>query len=119
MTAVVAYRQKFPRLHRAPLDTSVCSRSACKPKGLLLLLQVIWNSVTRGELLRFVDQQKANVGPDGKYTLADATELKYKALSEELQVSGSRHPIIILRASAISRQPKRDSSNDAGHVMYF
>ena len=41
-----------------------------------------------GELLRFVDQQRANVGPDGKYTLADATEFKYKALSEELQVGG-------------------------------
>jgi DnaJ family protein C protein 13 len=59
------------------------------------MVQVIWNSVTRSELMRFVDQQKAHKGPDGKYTLAEATTFKYKALSEELQVGLGRIPLLL------------------------
>lgn len=49
-------------------------------------LQIIWNSSTRAELLKFVDDQRASQGPDGSYDLKDSHAFKYEALSKELYV---------------------------------
>lgn len=51
-----------------------------------MCFQIIWNSSTRAELLKFVDQQRANQGPDGSYDLKDSHVFMYKALSKELYV---------------------------------
>uniref|UniRef100_A0A2C9W566 J domain-containing protein n=1 Tax=Manihot esculenta TaxID=3983 RepID=A0A2C9W566_MANES len=63
------------------------------PKELLSKLntnlespEIIWNSSTRAELLKFVDKQRANVGPDGSYDLKDSQIFAYEALSTELVV---------------------------------
>ncbi|KAK4764687.1 hypothetical protein SAY86_025777 [Trapa natans] len=63
------------------------------PKDLLSRLntnlespEIIWNSSTRAELLKFVDQQRAAQGPDGSYDLKESHEFAYKALSAELYV---------------------------------
>lgn len=63
------------------------------PKDLLAKLnsnlespEIIWNSSTRAELLKFVDQQRANQGPDGSYDLKDSQVFAYEALSKELFV---------------------------------
>ncbi|PRQ46516.1 putative DnaJ domain-containing protein [Rosa chinensis] len=63
------------------------------PKDLLSKLnnnlespEIIWNSSTRAELLKFVDQQRASQGPDGSYDLKDSHMFVYKALSKELYV---------------------------------
>jgi DnaJ family protein C protein 13 len=47
-------------------------------------VQIIWNSSTRAELLKFVDQQRAAQGPDGSYDIKDSHEFVYEALSKEL-----------------------------------
>ena len=47
-------------------------------------LQIIWNSSTRAELLKFVDQQRSAQGPDGSYDIKDSHNFVYKALSREL-----------------------------------
>jgi len=47
-------------------------------------LQIIWNSSTRAELLKFVDQQRSSQGPDGSYDINDSHDFVYKALSREL-----------------------------------
>lgn len=49
-------------------------------------LQIIWNSSTRAELLKFVDEQRASQGPDGSYDLTDSQAFQYEALSKELYV---------------------------------
>ncbi|KAM7257798.1 hypothetical protein ACFE04_013539 [Oxalis oulophora] len=46
--------------------------------------EIIWNSSTRAELLKFVDEQRGNQGPDGSYDLKDSQAFLYKALSKEL-----------------------------------
>ncbi|KAK7265011.1 hypothetical protein RJT34_32627 [Clitoria ternatea] len=63
------------------------------PKDLLSKLtanlespEIIWNSSTRAELLKFVDQQRASQGPDGSYDIQDSHNFVYKALSRELFV---------------------------------
>ncbi|RLN19119.1 hypothetical protein C2845_PM02G19270 [Panicum miliaceum] len=63
------------------------------PKDLLLNLnsnlespEIIWNSTTRGELLKFVDQQRASQGPDGSYDLTESQSFTYESLSKELSV---------------------------------
>ncbi|PKI66691.1 dnaJ homolog subfamily C GRV2 isoform X1 [Punica granatum] len=63
------------------------------PKDLLSRLntnlespEIIWNSSTRAELLKFVDQQRAAQGPDGSYDLKESHAFAYKALSKELYV---------------------------------
>ncbi|KAL5975615.1 DnaJ subfamily C grv2 [Asimina triloba] len=63
------------------------------PKDLLSSLntnlespEIIWNSSTRAELLKFVDQQRANQGPDGSYDLKVSHSFSYEALSKELHV---------------------------------
>ncbi|XP_022729830.1 dnaJ homolog subfamily C GRV2-like isoform X3 [Durio zibethinus] len=63
------------------------------PKDLLSKLnttlespEIIWNSSTRAELLKFVDQQRASQGPDGSYDLKDSHIFAYEALSKELFV---------------------------------
>ncbi|XP_074576518.1 dnaJ homolog subfamily C GRV2-like [Curcuma longa] len=48
--------------------------------------EIIWNSSTRAELLKFVDQQRANQGPDGSYDLSESQSFTYEALSSELHV---------------------------------
>ncbi|GAV86253.1 DnaJ domain-containing protein/DUF4339 domain-containing protein [Cephalotus follicularis] len=48
--------------------------------------EIIWNSSTRAELLKFVDQQRASQGPDGSYDLKDSHDFVYKVLSKELYV---------------------------------
>ncbi|XP_047308725.1 dnaJ homolog subfamily C GRV2-like [Impatiens glandulifera] len=63
------------------------------PKELLAKLnsnletpEIIWNSSTRADLLKFVDQQQGSQGPDGSYDLKDAESFAYEALSKELFV---------------------------------
>ncbi|KAK9149024.1 hypothetical protein Scep_007781 [Stephania cephalantha] len=63
------------------------------PKDLLSSLntnletpEIIWNSSTRAELLKFVDQQRACQGPDGSYDLKDSQAFSYEALSKELHI---------------------------------
>ncbi|XP_043725618.1 dnaJ homolog subfamily C GRV2-like [Telopea speciosissima] len=63
------------------------------PKVLLSTLntnmespEIIWNSSTRAELLKFVDQQRASQGPDGSYELKESHAFTYEALSKELHV---------------------------------
>ncbi|XP_008800082.2 dnaJ homolog subfamily C GRV2 [Phoenix dactylifera] len=63
------------------------------PKDLLTNLnanlespEIIWNSSTRAELLKFVDQQRASLGPDGSYDLTESHSFAYVALSKELHV---------------------------------
>ncbi|CAK9172281.1 unnamed protein product [Ilex paraguariensis] len=52
----------------------------------LELPEIIWNSSTRAELIKFVDQQRASQGPDGSYDLKDSHAFAYDALSKELYV---------------------------------
>ncbi|KAE8714162.1 DnaJ-like protein subfamily C GRV2 [Hibiscus syriacus] len=63
------------------------------PKDLLSKLnttlespEIIWNSSTRAELLKFVDQQRASLGPNGSYDIKDSHIFSYEALSKELFV---------------------------------
>ncbi|KAK2645789.1 hypothetical protein Ddye_020984 [Dipteronia dyeriana] len=63
------------------------------PKDLLSKLnanlespEIIWNSSTRAELLKFVDEQRASQGPDGSYDLKDSHGFVYNTLSKELYV---------------------------------
>lgn len=49
-------------------------------------MQIIWNSLTRAELLKFVDNQRANQGPDGCYEMTELHSFSYQALSKELCV---------------------------------
>lgn len=51
---------------------------------LLKTVQIIWNSSIRAELLKFVDQQREAIGPDGSYDIKDSHDFVYKALSREL-----------------------------------
>ncbi|KAH0456168.1 hypothetical protein IEQ34_014075 [Dendrobium chrysotoxum] len=79
---------------RALLTPKLCSMlKAQEPKDLLLSLnsnlespEIIWNSLTRAELLKFVDDQRANQGPDGSYDLTELHSFSYQALSKELHV---------------------------------
>lgn len=48
--------------------------------------EIIWNSSTRAELLKFVDQQRASQGPDGSYDLTESHSFTYQALAKELHV---------------------------------
>ncbi|XP_031487738.1 dnaJ homolog subfamily C GRV2 isoform X2 [Nymphaea colorata] len=48
--------------------------------------EIIWNSSTRSELLKFVDQQRGSQGPDGSYDLLEAQAFSYEALSKELHI---------------------------------
>ncbi|GFY80946.1 DNAJ heat shock N-terminal domain-containing protein [Actinidia rufa] len=52
----------------------------------LELPEIIWNSSTRADLLKFVDQQRATQGPDGSYDLKDSHAFVYEVLSKELFV---------------------------------
>lgn len=63
------------------------------PKDLLSKLnsnlespEIIWNSSTRAELLKFVDQQRGSPGPDGSYDLSESHAFAYEALINELYV---------------------------------
>lgn len=49
-------------------------------------LQIIWNSSTRSELLKFVDHQRASQGPDGSYDLKESHAFLYEALLKELYI---------------------------------
>lgn len=48
--------------------------------------EIIWNSSTRAELLKFVDQQRSSQGPDGSYDMQESQIFTYQALSKELHV---------------------------------
>ncbi|KAL5729405.1 DnaJ subfamily C grv2 [Ranunculus cassubicifolius] len=48
--------------------------------------EIIWNSSTRAELLKFVDDQRSSQGPDGSYDLGESQAFTYEALSKELHV---------------------------------
>ncbi|XP_021751331.1 dnaJ homolog subfamily C GRV2-like isoform X1 [Chenopodium quinoa] len=48
--------------------------------------EIIWNSSTRSELLKFVEEQRTSQGPDGSYDLKDSHEFTYTSLSKELCV---------------------------------
>lgn len=48
--------------------------------------EIIWNSSTRAELLKFVEEQRACQGPDGSYDVKDSHTFVFEALSKELFV---------------------------------
>ncbi|XP_074269468.1 dnaJ homolog subfamily C GRV2 [Silene latifolia] len=48
--------------------------------------EIIWNSSTRAELLKFVEEQRASEGHDGSYELNNSLEFTYESLSKELCV---------------------------------
>ncbi|KAK9903732.1 hypothetical protein M0R45_001012 [Rubus argutus] len=63
-------------MHAARASQALSRLSDQAPKDLLSRLnnnlespEIIWNSSTRAELLKFVDQQRASQGPDGSYDL--------------------------------------------------
>ncbi|XP_024961047.1 dnaJ homolog subfamily C GRV2 isoform X2 [Cynara cardunculus var. scolymus] len=63
------------------------------PKDLLIKLnsnlelpEIIWNSSTRAELLKFVDQKRATLAPDGSHSLKDSHTFLYEALSKEILI---------------------------------
>ncbi|XP_057538680.1 dnaJ homolog subfamily C GRV2 isoform X1 [Amaranthus tricolor] len=63
------------------------------PKELLSKLnsnlespEIIWNSSTRCELLKFVEEQRTSQGPHGFYDLKESHEFTYDSLSKELCV---------------------------------
>ncbi|KAL0340487.1 UNVERIFIED_CONTAM: DnaJsubfamily C GRV2 [Sesamum radiatum] len=51
-----------------------------------LIRQIIWNSSTRAELLKFVEEQRASLSHDGSYDLKDSHSFVYEALSKELYI---------------------------------
>lgn len=60
------------------------------PRDLLIKLnsnlelpEIIWNSSTRAELLKYVDQMRAALAPDGSHSLKDSHDFFYEALSKE------------------------------------
>ncbi|KAL8152339.1 hypothetical protein V2J09_010099 [Rumex salicifolius] len=48
--------------------------------------EIIWNSSTRSELIKFIDEQRTSQGPDGSYDIQDSHCFTYEALSKELYV---------------------------------
>ncbi|KAL8040659.1 hypothetical protein ABFX02_10G112300 [Erythranthe guttata] len=48
--------------------------------------EIIWNSSTRSELLKFVEEQRAILSHDGSFDLKDAHSFVYEALSMELYI---------------------------------
>ncbi|XP_015163448.1 dnaJ homolog subfamily C GRV2 isoform X1 [Solanum tuberosum] len=48
--------------------------------------EIIWNTSTRAELLKYVDKQRDSQGPDGSYDLKDLHSFTFEALSKELFV---------------------------------
>ncbi|GJR92239.1 DnaJ homolog subfamily C GRV2 isoform X1 [Tanacetum coccineum] len=64
-----------------------------QPRDLLIKLnsnlelpEIIWNSSTRAELLKFVDQKRAALAPDGSHSLNDSQVFLYEALSKEILI---------------------------------
>ncbi|XP_052134218.1 dnaJ homolog subfamily C GRV2 [Oryza glaberrima] len=72
--------------------------------------EIIWNSSTRGELLKFVDQQRASQGPDGSYDLTESHCFTYQALSKELNVGN-----VYLRV--YNNQPDYEISDQEGFCI--
>ncbi|KAL9993140.1 putative DnaJ domain, armadillo-like helical, GYF domain 2, Chaperone J-domain superfamily [Helianthus debilis subsp. tardiflorus] len=63
------------------------------PKDLLIKLnsnlelpEIIWNSSTRAELLKYVDQKRAALAPDDSHDLKDSHAFIYEALSKEILI---------------------------------
>lgn len=63
------------------------------PKDLLSILnsnlespEIIWNSSTRAELLKFVEEQSAGLRQDGSCDLKDSHSFVYEAISKELYI---------------------------------
>ncbi|GJT21259.1 hypothetical protein Tco_0891196 [Tanacetum coccineum] len=52
----------------------------------LKLPEIIWNSSTRAELLKFVDQKREASAPDGSHSLNDSQVFLYEALSKEILI---------------------------------
>ncbi|KAL3839856.1 hypothetical protein ACJIZ3_024447 [Penstemon smallii] len=48
--------------------------------------EIIWNSSTRAELLKFVEDQRASLSPDGSHDLQDSHSFVYEALSKEVYI---------------------------------
>ncbi|KAL3643272.1 DnaJ subfamily C grv2 [Castilleja foliolosa] len=48
--------------------------------------EIIWNSSTRAELLKFVEEQRETLSQDGSYDLKDSHSFVYEALSKELYI---------------------------------
>ncbi|MBA0810306.1 hypothetical protein Gohar_002310, partial [Gossypium harknessii] len=88
------YNESVVNVLRALLTPKLASMLRDEvPKDLLSKLntnlespEIIWNSSTRAELLKFVDQQRSSQGPDGSYDLKDSHIFAYEALSKELFV---------------------------------
>ncbi|KAH6778697.1 DNAJ heat shock N-terminal domain-containing protein [Perilla frutescens var. hirtella] len=63
------------------------------PKDLLSILnsnlespEIIWNSSTRAELLKFVEEQSARLSQEGSCDLQDSNSFVYEAISKELYI---------------------------------
>ncbi|KAK1696170.1 hypothetical protein QYE76_012867 [Lolium multiflorum] len=72
--------------------------------------EIIWNSSTRGELLKFVDEQRTSQGPDGSYDLTESQSFTYQALSKELNVGD-----VYLRV--YNNQPDYEISDQEGFCI--
>ncbi|XP_010533202.1 PREDICTED: dnaJ homolog subfamily C GRV2 [Tarenaya hassleriana] len=68
------------------LKEQVCKDLLSKLNTNLETPEIIWNSTTRSELLKFVDEQRTCQGPDGSYDLESAHSFVYEALSKEVYV---------------------------------
>ncbi|KAI4335805.1 hypothetical protein L6164_014414 [Bauhinia variegata] len=88
----IPYNQAAANALRALLTPKLSSMLKDQsPKDLLSILntnlespEIIWNSSTRAELLKFVEEQRTAQGPDGSYDIKDALDFVYKAISSEL-----------------------------------
>ncbi|KAL0451858.1 UNVERIFIED_CONTAM: DnaJsubfamily C GRV2 [Sesamum latifolium] len=88
------YNQSAADALRALLTPKLASMLKNKlAKDLLFTLnsnlespEIIWNSSTRAELLKFVEEQRASLSHDGSYDLKDSHSFVYEALSKELYI---------------------------------
>lgn len=70
----------------AMLTPELLKELLCNLNANLESPEIIWNSSTRGELLKFVDKQRVSQCQDGSYEMKEAQLFKYKSLAKELHV---------------------------------
>ncbi|KAH7286770.1 hypothetical protein KP509_32G022100 [Ceratopteris richardii] len=70
----------------AMLRPELLKELLCNLNSNLESPEIIWNSSTRGELLKYVDKQRVSQCQDGSYDMTEATSFNYKSLSKELHI---------------------------------
>ncbi|MCO5552633.1 hypothetical protein L7F22_006148 [Adiantum nelumboides] len=70
----------------AMLTPELLKELLCNLNANLESPEIIWNSSTRGELLKFVDKQRVSQCQDGSYEMKAAQSFQYKSLAKELHV---------------------------------